>query len=86
MKIKKADFEEMKKAIDKVLSNNPNIVTDYSAGRFARADKVKDLQTRFNFDLLRYSGFKTTALYSYLNDNHIATALRNICPQVPRNY
>lgn len=53
----------------------------YRDGRFHNADKVKDLDMRFRWDLLHASGgWQLTApLYdSGLNDTHIDTALRSI--------
>lgn len=63
----------------------------YEQGRFPRAEKVKDLQTRFCFDLYHeisnteFTEFKKE-LYTYLNDDHIETALRKICPKVTKKY
>ncbi len=84
--MKTEDFNAMQKAINEVLIANPDCVDRYNSGRFPRAEKVKDLQVRFNWDLLRCSTFDITTLYYYLNDDHIATALRRICPRVERNY
>ena len=57
----------------------------YKAGKFANADKVTDLYKRYRWDLfwlaLRNSNntdFLTKVLYSYLNDEHIDSALKYV--------
>jgi hypothetical protein len=57
----------------------------YRTGNFPRADKVKDLNTRYRYDLLYASGLNPwlcSTVYSYANDTHIATALKAIVPQL----
>lgn len=79
----------IKNAIDSVLAKYPNIVEEYNQGRFARSDKVKDLQVRFNFDLLYATGLNSWIcdnVYSYANDVHLQSFLKSICPTVTRNY
>lgn len=79
----------IKAAIDNVLAKYPNIVQEYEQGNFARSDRVKDLQTRFNFDLIYGTGLSSWLcdnIYSYANDNHMASFLKSICPTVTRNY
>jgi len=47
------------------------------------------LQTRFNFDIMYMAGLTKWIcdnLYPYANDDHIATALKRICPKVTRRY
>ena len=89
MKIKQSHYDHMKAEINAVLAKYPSIVSEYEAGNFPRADKVKDLQRRFCFDLSHGAGlnrFISTVLYEYMNDNHVYTALKRICPTVTRNY
>lgn len=89
MKIKQVHFDHLKKAIDAELAKRPHLVADYEKGHFPRADNVKDLQVRFNNDLLHIAGlgkYICDNLYSYLNDTHIETALNKICPSVTRRY
>ena len=89
MKMKKSHYKHMQHEIDAVLAKYPNIAEVYESGEFPRSDKVKDLQTRFNFDLLYGAGlnkFVSDTLYQYLTDDHIATALKHICPKVVRRY
>ena len=79
----------IKAAIDNVLAKYPNIVQEYEAGNFARSDKVKDLQMRFNWDLLHACGLTSWIcknIYTYANDDHITSFLKSICPTVTRNY
>lgn len=89
MKIKPDHFEHLKNEIEKVLARCPNAVKDYENGNFRNSDKVKDLQTRFNWDCFHSAGllqYTCDVLYKYLNDDHISTALRKICPKVVRKY
>jgi hypothetical protein len=89
MKIKKAHLDHIEKAINNLLANNPDIIQRYETGNFVRSNVVKDLQTRFNFDLLYVSGlidWVCKEIYSYANDTHLATALNNICPKIERKY
>lgn len=89
MKMKPEHFSHLKQAIEKVLQENPDVVEKYETGKFLRSDKVKDLQTRFNFDLFHVSGQNQWAcdvLYKYLNDSHIETALNQICPKITKRY
>ncbi len=89
MKMQARHYEQMKNAVDKVLLDRPDAVSDYEQGLFARSEKVKDLQKRFCFDMLYISGFmrqNSRELYDYLNDDHIYTALKRIIPKVVRRY
>ena len=91
MKIKKEHFETLKTAIDATLEKHNSrgeLVRCYEMGNFSRADKVKDLQRRFCFDVLYGSGLArwVSANLSYLTDDHIFTALRAVCPIVTRKY
>jgi len=89
MKMKKKHFDYMKAEIDKILADYPNLIDVYEHGRFPRSDRVKDLQVRFNHDLMFGAGLTKWVcdnLYSYLHDDHIATALRSICPKIERKY
>ena len=89
MKIKPEHLAVLKEGIDKVLKKYPNITKDYEQGEFARADKVKDLQKRFCFDLMFGAGlnsFVCDTLYTYMNSDHLYTALKVICPKVVMKY
>ena len=90
MKITLEHYQTLATAIEQTLSvHNVNgaLVEAYQTGQFHNADKTKDLQKRFCFDLLFGSGmqsFVCKSLYSYLNDDHIYTALKRICPSVTK--
>lgn len=89
MKIKKAHYQKIETAINDVLNNYPGLVNEYETGKFPRADKVKDLQKRFCFDLCYGAGlnsFICSELYQYMNDDHLYTALKRICPKVKKRY
>ena len=91
MKIKPEHFNHIKQEIDNTLSlhGRDNLIKEYETGLFPRSDKTKDLQQRFCFDLMYAAGlsqYVCNTLYSYLNDDHIYTALKSICPTVTRQY
>lgn len=89
MKIKTEHYNHIEKEINAVLVKYPNLINEYEAGQFPRADKVKDLQVRFNNDLLFGAGlsqFVRDELYTYLDDRHISTAIKRICPTIERKY
>ena len=82
-------FAYIKENITAILNMESEIVTRYETGDFTRSDKVKDLQKRFNFDLMNFAvdpKFICNELYPYLNDTHIETALKSICPTIERRY
>lgn len=87
MKIKPEHFKEMSSIINNFLDQNgrEKIINDYETGNFPRADKVKDLQTRFVFDLWYNSGAANLInpkIYEYADDTHVLTALKQICPKL----
>lgn len=89
MKIKPEHFQHLKTEIEAILSKYDRLVEEYETGQFPRSEKVKDLQKRFCFDLLHGAGlnrFVCNDLYSYMNDDHIYTALKAICPKVQRRF
>lgn len=92
MKMKAEHFDKLKRDIDGTLAiHNPEgeLVACYESGDFHNADKVKELQQRFCFDLLYGAGLNKWVcdeLYPYLNDEHIYTALKKVCPQITRRY
>ena len=91
MKITQTHYSYMKNKIDSFLNEKglQFVVSTYEGGHFNRASAVKDLQKRFCFDLL-YNVVGTAwvcdNLYSYMNDDHIYTALKRICPKVTKKY
>ena len=93
MKFTKEHTAILKVGIDKVLNNNPKIVEAYENGAFQRSESVKNLQTRFCFDLFHASGVKIGDgigtqgdIVGDYQDTHILTALKTVCPVVVRKY
>ena len=90
MKITKGNYAFLKTSIDKVLAKYPNVIEEYETGRFARSDRTKDLQRRFCWDLLYAAGIGgwVSTLYNVngMNDDHIYTALKAICPTLTKRY
>lgn len=91
MKIKPEHFQEIEQKINSFfeIHGKDALILKYENGDFPRSDKVKDLQTRFNFDLFHYSGALSAvvnSVYQYANDDHIATALKKICPKVVKKF
>ncbi len=89
MKIKQIHFDHLKKEIDQVLADHPNMIGDYERGQFNRSSSVGDLQKRLCFDLLFATGLTSWVsdnLYSYMTDDHIYTTLKKIVPTVTRKY
>lgn len=89
MKIQPQHLEFMRQAVAGVLANHPDLVRDYETGNFPSSDKVKDLQKRFCFDVMHgagLTGFVCKVLYNYVNDDHVYTALKSICPKVTKRY
>ena len=87
MKIKKEHFEFIESKINELLDahGRDSIISQYESGNFPRSDRVLSLQTRFNLDLFYaagLSGFACDTLYKYLDDSHIETALKRICPKI----
>jgi hypothetical protein len=88
MKITSAHYSILENAINEVLdidNSNGELVADYETGSFPNSDKTKDIQKRFCFDLLYGAGltsFVCKELYQYLDDTHIYTALKSICPKL----
>lgn len=89
MKIKKEHFDYLKSEIETTLKQYPEIASEYEKGNFPRSERVKDLQKRFCFDLSYGAGlnqFICKELYPYMNDDHLYTALKRICPAVKKRY
>lgn len=79
MRVTAEDRETMRAAIAPL---DTEAVRDaYRAGRFPRADRVKDLDKRYRWDLFYAADLwdLTSALYGDgVNDTHLDTALRSI--------
>ena len=93
MKFTSEHLAILRAGVDKVLANNPHAAQAYEEGRFARSEKVKDLQRRFCFDVFYASAVKIgdgvgtsgDIIGNYTND-HLYTALKTLCPKVERKY
>jgi len=92
MKISPEHLLKLKTFIDTAINKygETYLIERYQAGNFPRSEHVKELQTRFCFDLLYSvagaSEFVRAELYSYMNDAHLLTALKRVCPKVTRHY
>ena len=91
MKITHENYIYLESAIETVLTKYPNVIEEYETGQFARADRVKNLQRRFCFDVLSGAGIAkwvSTNLYGLndMNDDHVFTALKAICPTLTKRY
>ena len=89
MKMKPEHFTILKTAIDSILEKHPELPGQYKRGEFPRAEKTRDLQRRFCFDLFYASGIKIgdgIGTHGDINgdydDSHIYTALRAIAPKL----
>jgi hypothetical protein len=89
MKIKPEHQAHIKAEIEAVLTKYPNIAATYEAGQFPRAESVKDLQTRFSWDLFYAAGLSSWVydnIHVYDNDAEVSSLLNKICPKVTRRY
>jgi len=88
MKIKQQHFDHLKVEIETVLfkyNQDNKLVEEYQRGDYPRAESTQDVQRRFCFDVMYGAGlnkFVCDSLYPYLDDDHIYTALKAICPKV----
>ena len=67
-------------------------VTQYKTGNFYNADKTKDVQRRFCFDVFHkinnismiggYERFSAWVYDNDMNDNHLYTALKSLLPKI----
>ncbi len=88
MKMTKEHYNTLRALIAELLEQYPDTPMHYRNGNFPRAHAVKNLNVRFRWDLFFAStntSFRS-ALYDYLNDAHIDTALRRIVKPIERNY
>lgn len=89
MKIKPIHYEYIRKCIEDTLEQLPKLIEEYETGKIDRADKVNNLQQRFNFDLLFMSvgsHWVCEHIYPYANDTNLKTVLNRICPKIERKY
>jgi hypothetical protein len=92
MKIKPEHLTHMKAVIDKFIEANGGkevLIEKYETGDFPRSETVKDLNTRFCFDMLYRANLLLWVIdniYPYANDAHIETALKSILPKLVKKY
>ena len=81
MKMSDEQFRALESAC-KPLNTEQNRAA-YREGRFPRAERCKDVNMRFRWDIFSACGIDPSPLYrSGLNDSHISTALRRIIPDL----
>ncbi len=70
---------------DTLVLNNGSPIEDIHDILIYRNAQCNDIQKRFCFDILYLTDISIWIcdnLYPYLNDDHIYSALRNICPMI----
>lgn len=77
MKMKPADYETMKVTLDNYIAKTGLVVLSNYKAALVSDKRVHDLNKRFRWDVLHASRFDICALYSYMHDDHIDTALRH---------
>ena len=87
MKMSKEHFAMLKKEVDALLEKYPDTEVFYSQGLFPNADKVKNLQERFCFDVFHSTSQSLREqFYKVYDDSHIFTALKKCCPTITKRY
>ena len=89
MKIKAEHLQHLKTEIEPILLKYDRLIEEYETGQFSRSEKVQDLQKRFCFDLLQGAGLSrwvSDNLYPYMNDSHLYTALKAVCPTIEKRF
>jgi hypothetical protein len=83
MKMKPEHYQSLKHAIDAFLEAYPEIPDRYRNGDYPNADRTKELNRRFRWDLFWAVRHEfDVELWDYLLDEHIDTALRRIVPEL----
>lgn len=77
MKMRPDDFTKLKAAIEPL--DTAKRRADYLMGWFPNADRCKDVEMRYRWDLL-WDSKAFSGLPSDLEDEHIHTALKKIIP------
>lgn len=81
MKISSNSFAQLKAAITP--RDTEFWREKYRAGEFPRAERTRDVNKRYRWDLARSADVDFSALYDEgLHDTHIDTALRQIVPSL----
>lgn len=80
MRVSAGDLELLREQVS--LLDTPERRARYLAGDFPRADRVRDLDTRYRWDLF-WDSIRRFELSGYTNA-HIDTALRRVVPPLTR--
>ena len=95
MKMTQDHLDLLQKGIDNLFDvySEEVLVEAYETGQIGNADKVKDLQKRFCFDLFYATGIKIGDgvgtqgdIIGNYSDAHVYTALKSICPTVTKRF
>lgn len=87
MKIKTKHYNKLKSLIQDVVNKKTlKVVQDYKLS-LKTDDRIKDLDTRFAFDLYNATGIEglnlvCNEIYKYANDDHLKTALKKIVKEI----
>lgn len=89
LKIKPEDLEALRQVV--VPLDTPERRKAYQEGTFANAERCRDVNMRYRWDLLYATNIKIgdgvgvkgdIDLYAYLHDDHIDSALKRLIPDV----
>ena len=92
MKIPRSIQDRIARAIQSIYdyTSQCSVISQYESGDFARSEKVKDLNVRFQWDMFYEIKYVNKELYYELannyNSNHIQTAMRKLLPTLTKNY
>lgn len=94
MKIQAAHFNRLKEGYQKAMAyGEQGVIESYETGRFSNSERAKgteSLQARFIWDIFWcITGHDKTLLnelYTYLEDQHIFTAMKRIVPSITMRY
>jgi hypothetical protein len=81
MKITKEHYTHLHNTIQERIEKLGGVVIYEYREKLKNDKRVKNLETRFNWDMFyacKLAGYACNYLYTYLNDNHIDTALKSI--------
>jgi len=76
MKMKLEDYQKLQEAIIQGYLRLPKHIRPLMSKEHYISMELSEM--RWRWDLLHISGYNVIPMYSYLNDNHIDTALKNI--------
>tara|TARA_R110000751_G_scaffold112389_2_gene211282 strand:+ start:314 stop:601 length:288 start_codon:yes stop_codon:yes gene_type:complete len=95
MKMTQEHLAILQNGIDSIFSkySKSGLIAEYEHGKFPRADKTRDLQKRFCFDLFFATGIRIGDgvgtdgdIIGDYSDANIYTALKSICPTLYKRY